>query len=70
MQFPCQVQRDERRVLIQFYIIKNTIKKLLGKRIYNKIRKIPDLKFCMDESISQGLRDTALITQLEDEGFT
>jgi ribosome-binding factor A len=43
---------------------KNTIRRLLGKRLASKMRKVPDLKFYIDDTVIQGARVTALIDQL------
>ncbi|ROT46975.1 30S ribosome-binding factor RbfA [Candidatus Cardinium hertigii] len=58
------LNRDKEKILKIINYQKNTIKRLLGQRIANKIRKVPDLKFCMDETVMQGARVTALIDQL------
>ena len=44
---------------------KNTIRRLLGKRVAGKMHKVPNLKFIIDRSVMQGARVTALIDQLE-----
>lgn len=43
---------------------KSMIRKLLGKKIAHKARRIPDLVFCIDDSVMQGAAVTALIDQL------
>lgn len=44
---------------------KNTIRRLLGKRVAGKMHKVPNLKFMIDRSVGQGARVTALIDQLD-----
>ncbi|WP_186292379.1 30S ribosome-binding factor RbfA [Cardinium endosymbiont of Dermatophagoides farinae] len=44
---------------------KNTIKRLLGKRVAGKMHKVPNLKFIVDRSVVQGARVTTLIDQLD-----
>lgn len=43
---------------------KNTIRRLLGKRVASKLRKVPDLRFCIDDTVIQGASVTAIIDQL------
>ncbi|WP_109996941.1 ribosome-binding factor A [Candidatus Cardinium hertigii] len=44
---------------------KNSIRKLLAKRIAHKMRRVPDLKFYIDNTVRQGDRITSLIDQLD-----
>lgn len=44
---------------------KNTIRRLLGKRVAGKMYKVPNLKFMVDRSVVQGACVTALIDQLD-----
>ncbi|HLP34568.1 MAG TPA: 30S ribosome-binding factor RbfA [Amoebophilaceae bacterium] len=46
---------------------KQTIRRLLGKRLAHRVRKIPDLLFYADDTVMQGARVTALIDQLSQE---
>lgn len=43
---------------------KSMIRRLLGQRVAGKMRKVPDLRFEVDDSVSKGARVTALIDQL------
>lgn len=44
---------------------KNTIRRLLGKRVAGKVHKVPNLKFRIDRSVVQSAHVTALIDQLD-----
>ncbi|MDD9139850.1 MAG: ribosome-binding factor A [Candidatus Cardinium sp.] len=57
---------EQRAVLLQKITRhKNSIRKLLAKRIAHKMRRVPDLKFYIDNTVRQGDRIASLIDQLD-----
>ncbi|WP_419241850.1 30S ribosome-binding factor RbfA [Cardinium endosymbiont of Nabis limbatus] len=57
---------NEQKILLQkLESHKNTIKRLLGKRVAGKMHKVPNLKFMVDRSVVQGARVTALMDELD-----
>ncbi|WP_342265632.1 ribosome-binding factor A [Cardinium endosymbiont of Philonthus spinipes] len=56
---------DQEALLQKINGHKNTIRRLLGKRVAGKMHKVPNLKFLIDRSVVQGERVTALIDQLD-----
>ncbi|WP_243018344.1 MULTISPECIES: 30S ribosome-binding factor RbfA [Candidatus Cardinium] len=59
------LNKDQGSLLKKMDDHKNSIRRLLGKRIAGKMHKVPDLRFILDDSVIQGARVTALIDQLD-----
>lgn len=59
------LNQEQATLIKKLAIHKQTIRRCLSKKIAGKMYKVPDLKFIIDSSVTQGARVTALINQME-----
>lgn len=61
------LSKDKEAILERIIENKNMIRKLLGNRIANKIRKIPSLRFFIDNSLEHALKIRKLLEKTEND---